>query len=303
MRLVVTGATGFIGTHVMEQARKVFPGDVVGLARTAPPFLRGSHFVSVDLLDHASVDAIFPELKATHLLHLAWDVTPGSYWGALNNIEWLEASIHLMRTFAKAGGQRMVGVGTCAEYDWGDEVLDEALTALRPESLYGVAKNSFCEILSAAGTPLEISTAWARLFWMYGPGENGGRLISDLAGGILAGEVVTTSSGYQKRDFMHVADTASALMQLVLSAYEGAVNIGSGEAIEVRHVAKLFAEKMGRPDLLQVGAGNADNGAPRVVADVKRLTALGFRPTWTLDTGLADTANWWRRRDKEMRAR
>jgi nucleoside-diphosphate-sugar epimerase len=296
MRLVVTGATGFVGAEVMKQTASTFPGEVVGIARTVPSDEGNIRYVKADLRDQKAVERLMAQLRATHLLHLAWDVTPGQYWGSASNLEWLEASLRLFRLFVETGGERIVASGTCAEYDWSDQILIEERTALRPNSLYGTAKNCLREMLEAAAAQFDVSWAWGRLFWLYGPGERRGRLLSDMADAILAGNEFATSSGRQRLDYTHVSDAARALLHLLRSEHEGVVNIGSGEAIEVRQIAIMFAEKLGRPDLLRVGERAVREGEPTlVVADVARLAAIGFPGARDIDTGLSETADWWKR--------
>ncbi len=296
MRLIVTGATGFIGSSVMQHAARSFPGEVIGIARRVPSSHDNVRYVGADLLDPEMVKRVLAQIEATHLLHLAWDVTPGRYWHSAANLEWLEASLRLFRIFAASGGERIVTSGTCAEYDWTDGLLVEDQTPLQPNSLYGISKNCLREMLEAAAPPLDISWAWARLFWLYGPDERPGRLLSDLARALLAGETVATSAGHQRRDYLHVDDVARALLHVLLGAHQGTINIGSGEGVEIREVVNKFGEYLGRPDLLRIGA-RAESGdeSPLVVADVARLEATGFRTVRNLDTGLADTAEWWKR--------
>src|SRR5262245_54511607 len=79
-----------------------------------------------------------------------------------------------------------------------------------------------------------VSPAWARLFFLFGPHEPPGRLVSELAAGLVAGRVTSTSEGRQERDFLHVADAGNALAQLLDGTVTGAVNVASGECVPVR---------------------------------------------------------------------
>src|SRR5438105_280249 len=130
-RVLVTGASGFIGRHALPHL------EARGFEVHAP-----GHS-SFNVLDEKAHQPLLESIRATHLLHLAWDVTPGKYWTSLDNIEWVRASLSLFRHFAASGGKRWVGAGTCAEYDWScGPVLSEETTPLRPTSLYGASKLS-----------------------------------------------------------------------------------------------------------------------------------------------------------------
>lgn len=281
-RVLVTGATGFIGTHAR------------------PALERAGHDVvtmRVDLLHPKAADALVHAARATHLLHLAWYAVPGKFWSAPENVEWVEATVRLLRAFYDAGGQRAVAAGTCAEYDWqGDGLLSERTTPIRPATPYGRAKAEAFERASELGGEL----AWGRVFFLYGPGEHPDRLVSSVARRLLAGEEAPTTEGTQVRDFMHVADVAGAFAALLDSGATGAVNIGSGEPVTVREVVDEVARAAGRPELLRAGALPQREGEPpQLLADVARLRdEVGFRPRYDLRSGIADAVEWWRQRQR-----
>jgi nucleoside-diphosphate-sugar epimerase len=281
-RVLVTGATGFIGRH----------------ARTA--LERAGHDVvvmRVDLLHPRAAPVLVEAARATHLLHLAWYAVPGKFWSAPENAEWVKATVRLLRAFYDAGGQRAVAAGTCAEYDWeGDGLLSERETAIRPATPYGRAKAEAFERAGELGGEL----AWGRVFFLYGPGEHPDRLVSSVARRLLAGEEAPTTEGAQVRDFMHVADVAGAFAALLDSGVTGAVNIGSGEPVTVREVVEEIARAAGHPELLRAGALPQREGEPpQLVADVTRLRDdVGFRPRYDLRSGIADTVEWWRQQQR-----
>ena len=233
--------------------------------------------------------------QPTHLLHLAWYAVPGKFWTAPENNGWVDATLRLLRAFYAAGGQRAVGAGTCAEYDWsGDGLLSETTTPLRPATLYGQAKAQTFEAGAALG-----ELAWGRIFFLYGPREHPDRLVSSVARRLLAGEEAPTSDGTQVRDFMHVADVAGAFAALLDSGVTGAVNIGSGVAVTVREVVDQVGRAAGRPELLRPGSLPLREGEPpRLVAKVRRLRdEVGFEPRHDLESGIKDTVDYWRKRD------
>ena len=85
-------------------------------------------------------------------------------------------------------------------------------------------------------TEAGVSTAWARIFFTFGPHEPLGRLVSDIASALVAGQVVETTAGQQERDYLYVADVASALVALTGSNLTGTINIASGESVPVRRI-------------------------------------------------------------------
>ena len=292
MKILVTGASGFIGAHTL-QALRASGAEVVAVSRAPAD---GVEHHAVDLLAPGQAAALATRVRATHLLHLAWNASPG-FWSAPDNLDWAAASLALLRAFREAGGVRAVCAGTCAEYAWDEPVLREGATPLAPGTLYGAAKDGLRRIAEAYARQSGLSFAWGRVFWLYGPGERAGRLVADIAAAIAQGRPAETSEGAQARDFLHVADVAGAFVAALTSAHEGAFNIGSGVATPVRDVATRLAQAMGRPDLLRLGARPTPPGErPSLAADVGILRdSIGFAPRFTLDGGLGDVADWRRR--------
>ena len=252
---------------------------------------------TADLLDPdpAGIAALLDEIRPSHLLHLAWDVTPGRFWRAPENLDWVAASLRLYRAFVRCGGTRFVGAGTCAEYDWTWDMLDEAVTPLRPATLYGAAKDALHRILAAAAAQDRVSVAWGRLFFLYGPHEASNRLVPDVAQAMLRGVPALCGPGTAERDFMHVADAGAAFAATVDSGHEGPVNIATGASVPIRVIVETLGELMGRPDLVRLGARPAPNDEPpRLAASVTVLReSIGFEPRFALADGLADTLAWW----------
>lgn len=284
-RLLVTGATGFIGRHVVAEA--LSRGLEVHAIGRSPVRISSVAWHDCDLLSPGAVIPHLHAIKPSHLVHLAWNATPGQFWSSPDNIDWVAATLQLFRGFAAAGGARAVFAGTCAEYDWSAARLVEDETPLRPGTLYGLAKRATHDLIAAA--PSGVSVAWAHLFFSYGPGEPRGKLITDLIHSLLDGQPFETSDGRQERDFIYVKDTAKALIDLLLSEVCGSINIASGECRSVASVIGEIARQTGRGDLVRLGARPSSNEPLRIEADTRRLAALGFKPGFDLAAGIAQT--------------
>ncbi|WP_332673552.1 NAD-dependent epimerase/dehydratase family protein, partial [Aromatoleum sp.] len=218
----------------------------------APP---GVRWHRADLLAHDGPETLLAAVEPSHLLHLAWYAEHGLFWHSLENLRWIAATIRLVHAFAERGGERALLAGTCAEYDWGGSgPCREEITPLLPATLYGTAKLATHAVLEAAAGELAIELACGRVFFLYGPGEQPGRLVASVSRGLVAGERVATSDGMQIRDFLHVTDVALAFVAMLDSGVTGAVNIGSGQRRRLLDVISATGEAAGRTDLLDIGA-------------------------------------------------
>jgi nucleoside-diphosphate-sugar epimerase len=243
-------------------------------------------FHRCDLLED-SVAPILDRVQPTHLLHTAWHSDRSTLWHGPDNLAWVAATIRLLLAFRGVGGRRAVLDGTCAEYDWAYSHLDEMETPLNPATLYGRSKLALARLLTSEHlSPLSIG--WARIFFPFGPYDKPDRLLSQVIDGVAAGHPVDCSEGRQVRPFMHVDDAAAALVALLKSGVEGAVNIALDEAVSVRELALLAAAEAGDPSLLRFGTRPLMPGDPPVMtAAVTRLTReVGFLPRYTIDEGV-----------------
>ncbi len=308
-RVLLTGASGLIGSRAIA-ALLAAGHEVHALGRRAgaPPGMStggpapasaGVIWHEVDLLDDRAVAPVVAQIAAERLLHLAWYTEHGRFWSAGENLDWVAASVRLLRQFAACGGRRAAIAGTCAEYDW--ERLDgpcreldrsgAAATAERPATLYGACKRATRLACEAYAREVGLSLAWGRVFLLYGPGEDERRLVSQVARALLAGEQAPTSDGAQLRDFMHADDVAAGFVALLDSDVDGPVNVASGQAVSIADMLDLIARAAGRPELLRRGALPRRAGEPDLlVADVSRLRdEVGFAPSITLEHGIAET--------------
>lgn len=295
-RVLVTGASGFIGRRclspLLREGYEVHAVTLRGERGDAGPI----HWHRCDLLDPTSFGPLVRSVAATHLLHAAWIATPGVFWASEENRQWLAHGSELAQLFFSNGGERAVGVGSCAEYEWTNAPYSEAGTPLRPSTLYGQTKAAMAQTLESAAKSSGGTFAWARLFFPYGPGEPAERFIPLVIRGLLKGEAVECTHGNQVRDFVFADDVAAALARLVSSQASGAFNVGSGRATSLREVAGIITAKLGRSDLLRFGARAAPAGDPDyVVADMTRMkTEVGWQHAVELEDGIERTIAAWR---------
>ncbi len=296
-KVLVTGATGFIGRHCLPLLlTKGYEVHAVSF-KTPEKDQQGIHWHKTNLLDPKESIKLMAEVRPSHFLHMAWYVAPGKCWSSLENFNWVRSSITLLQSFAQHGGKRVVMAGTCAEYDWKHGSCSERETPLSPDSVYGKCKHALQILLDAFCAQAGLSGAWGRVFFLYGPHEHKDRLVSSVISSLLNNNKANCSHGNQIRDYLHVKDVADAFVALLESTVQGPVNIASGLPITLKEIIKKIGDRLDRQDLIELGAiPTSANEAPLVVADVKRLSnEVGWHPEYNLDSGLEQTIKWWKK--------
>lgn len=293
MKVLLTGASGFIGKHVL--ARLVGAGaEVHAVGRTPPAPLPGCHWHALDLMDAAPRCALLQDLKPTHLIHLAWTTAHGHYWHDPSNHEWVLASLALLDEFAAAGGKHALLAGTCAEDDWRQQPQPPS-GGSAAATRYGRSKAALRLLALDRAEQLGLPLAWGRIYFPFGPGEQPQRLVPSLSRQLLAGLPAATGPGMLERDFVYVEDLAAMMMLVSERRHAGVLDFSSGQATPIGVVAAELAKLAQRPDLLRVGALPAREGDPlQLVGSDDVLRSLGWRAEIGLSEGLRITLAWWR---------
>ena len=298
-RILLTGASGFIGRHCLPLLlAKGYEVHAV-TSKPSPPSTVGAaqnlYWHHADLLDPGELDKLLAEVLPVQLLHFAWYAVPHKYWTSAENLRWVRASLHLVQSFAAHGGERLVAAGSCAEYDWNYGYCSESVTPLLPGTLYGNCKHSLQLMLNAFSRETGLSSAWGRIFFVYGPHEHPHRLVSSVIRALLQGQAARCTSGDQVRDFLHVAKAASAFVALLESQVQGPVNIASGRPVLLKELVGQIAEKIGRCDLLKLGEISPPaNDPPVLLAATARLRhEVKWLDSGSLEDDLTSTIQWW----------
>ena len=295
IKVFVTGGTGFIGQYCLTQLHeKGYEVHAVSsVPRASTSAVRWHH---ASLLDMAKSRALVRLVKPSHLLHLAWYTKHGKYWNARENLDWVQSSLALIQEFTEVGGERLVCAGTCAEYDWAHGICFEDKTPLAPATPYGTYKHALGLILNTWCQQTGLSSAWGRVFSIYGPAEHPQRLVASVIRALSRGEAATCANPSLIRDYLHAQDVASAFVQLLDSGLEGAVNVGSGDAVTLHDLVEKIAEKLDGRMLINFEASKSiSSGQPELLLpDVSRLVSTGWKRMFDLDSGLDDTIDWWK---------
>jgi nucleoside-diphosphate-sugar epimerase len=286
--VLVTGASGFLGRHLLERLLAE-PCRIHAVNRRgAGPAGRRVFWHAAELRDAAAAAKLVAEIRPSHLLHAAWIATPGRFWSAPENLDWLEAALALARAFGEAGGRSFLGLGSCAEYDWRAPSFIEDDTPIRPATLYGKAKAALWAAVEAYAARYDFCAAWGRIFLPYGPGDSPRRLIPMVIEQLRRREPVLLTAATQERDFIFAPDAADLLVRLLAAHIPGAFNIATGRGTSVRCAVEYLADRMEGRSRLEFGAKTTLVEEPeRLVGDTAKVKQLlGWTAPTTLEAGL-----------------
>lgn len=291
MKVLVTGAAGFIGAPVVRQLLAT-GHQPYALIRPATPSPRLDdirdrlEIVEVDLADGPRTDRVVRGIRPDAVIHLAWYAQPGRYRHALvENVASVQASLNLLLAASASGCARVVLGGTC---------LENAAAVRGP--IYEAAKAAVHR-LSDGFAETGMSVACGHVFYLYGPGEDERRVIPSVIRALLSADPIATSDGLQGRDYLHVTDVASAFCVLADSSLAGGIDICSGTLVTLADVMRLIAEQTGRSDLLRLGElGPAADDSFSEPGDPNPLLSVGWRPRYDIRAGIDDTIAWWNAR-------
>lgn len=261
-RILVTGAGGYIGRHVVRSLRDH--------AHILPATLDG---IRANLLNHDQRRWLIETQRPEVLIHLAWVTDHGSFWSSPANEDWLAASDDLFNLFYTTGGRRIVATGSCAEYDWttGAEQFTED-APLAPHTAYGTTKVKASEALARHADAAGGDWAWGRVFFSFGVGEPEARLIPAMLRAVRDGIEMGIGPGDTVRDFWPVEILGAAIAALALSDAQGPVNLGAGTGTSFAVLADLIEEIAGTERLIKPDSRPLGAGEPRIlVPDTSRL--------------------------------
>jgi nucleoside-diphosphate-sugar epimerase len=283
MKVLLTGASGYLGRHVLK-ALEMQGIETVCAQHRATLSSQTGEVLSTDLLSPDGASELVTRAKATHLLHLAWYVEQGKYWNSPQNFEWVQASIRLVDAFCRQGGKHVVVAGTCAEYDWDYGYMQEGLTPYKPHTPYGICKNATRQMLQSMCDLHNARLAWGHVFFPFGIDESLGRLIPSLIQ-VFRGQIPAFGVNNEAiRGMLPVTDAAQAFVRLLQhhQAY-GAYNICSGIPTRIDEIVELIAAELHEdPSVVLKLPSSRSSDPTMLLGNNQRLCSIG----WSMESSL-----------------
>jgi len=299
MRILVTGATGFIGARIAERLHE--RGHTLALvvrqnkqSDRAAAIYGQCEIIEADLLMKLTYTDAVRRFQPDALMHAAWMGVAGATRNDPLQIANIEATASLLEVAIAAGAKSFVGLGSQAEYGPKNCAIDESMVA-NPTTLYGSSKLTACRVTESMCRLGNVRHAWLRIFSTYGPRDNPSWLIPFLIAKLQAGDVPDLTPCEQIWDFLYIDDAADAAVAVLENtSAAGIFNLGSGDGRPLHETVTLLRDLV-RPDG-ELGIGRISYRSDQVMhleADTTRLRqATGWAPKVELKTGLQQVVEW-----------
>ena len=303
-RMLVTGAAGFIGSHLsrelVKKSAEVHLIDRPGISTTRIRDILDKVSVHyVDVTDYGSLRNSIREIKPQKIFHLAACVDATRDWNIIDKMinVTIKGTLNLLRSLEGVSYDCFVNTGTSEEYGDNPAPFRESQVS-NPVSPYSASKVSttmFCQMLHKT---MNLPIVTVRPFLTYGPGQESQMLIPSLIKSLLKGKSFKMTRGEQTREFIYVDDIIEGfiLAGTTPEAIGEVMNLGSGVEYRIKDVAKMIASLIGSPVKLEIGALPYRPGETMhfYCSNEKAKKILGWRPNVPLEAGLKRTIDWYK---------
>jgi nucleoside-diphosphate-sugar epimerase len=284
LRVLITGARGFLGREVTGELLRRFPdAEAVAVSRR-PPADDDHPGPALDL----SRSEAWREIGGPYgwIFHLAAEIPSA---GSAQDDKIYQGNVlpclHLLEACRRWAPSRVVYASSISVYPMGAApVLSEDLVP-RPDTLYGAAKLAGEHLLALAGSA-GTGVVSLRLSSLYGPGQRPGTALPLFIANAAAGKPIQLfAGGARTQDFLHVSDAARGIVAAAASPATGVFNLGSGAATSMRELTRIITGLPGwNVDVIDRGGVET---SPSVKVDISRARqAWGYAPEVTIADGI-----------------
>ena len=259
MKILVTGATGFIGNHLIDDLLKVGGIDIISSSRDenkASKFkwFEKTKYKALDIDKNNDFDLFQYFDKPDKVIHLAWDGLP-----KYNDLIHLEKNLlnnyFFLKNLISNGLNDVTIIGTCFEYGLVEGNLSEDMLP-NPSNSYAIAKDSLRKFIVELKRHYNFNYKWVRLFYMYGEGQGKNSLLSLLDKAIKSGEKeFNMSGGEQLRDYLHIEEVIDIIRRIAVHKKfnNEIINCCSGKPISVKKLVNNYLQEKNYKIKLNLG--------------------------------------------------
>ena len=256
MKVLVTGATGFIGRYVVNELL-AHSYDVIATSRDKHKVARFKWSSQVEYIPcnlNVAQENFFQFFQQPELLvHLAWEGLPN--YNSLFHLEKnLFSNYRFLKNMLGHGLKQLVVTGTCFEYGMQCGALSEDMET-KPDNPYGLAKDTLRKFIEVLAQKYSFDWKWIRLFYLYGEGQSKNSILEQLKSAIAKGKTVfPMSGGEQQRDYLPVERATEYIVKIsTQTKQQGIFNCCNGEPISIRSLVEEYLRKTGQVIKLDLG--------------------------------------------------
>jgi len=290
MKIFVTGGTGFIGRPIVDKL--IAQGHIVGvLSRTMSKAKNQKiKIINGDLANISLWKNKLKRFKPDAAIHLAWEGLPDhSVRISRKNLEF---GLNLTELLAEIGCKRMVAIGSCWEYGLHTGKIDEE-AEIKPFDPFTAAKHSFHWLGKEIAKEGNMEFIWARLFYVYGPGQHPKSLVPHLIESAKLKKLPEIRNPDAENDFVFVNDAAEAMVRLVVNPLKRDVyNVGSGKLIHIADIIKQVSNKLNIQTNFKKAEKNYRDTAKSFYSDISKMKKdHKWKPETSISKGVEQTIN------------
>lgn len=281
MKVLVTGATGFLGAGLVKHLRSL-GHEVTATCRRPDQSSRledcDVRLKAMDLTDCEAVRSGLLDIRPQAVIHCAaYGVAYGQHDPATAYAANVTGTENLLQAATAVSVQRFVHIGSCFEYGHYDHPIRES-DALRPTAVYGVTKAAASRLALICANAWQIPLLVVRPFGLWGPREDPQRLVPSVLRACLLQRPLDLTAGQQQRDYLHLEDATEMILALLfLGDFPGRaiINLGSGQPVDLRTFVDKIASQLGGRDLMRFGnRPYRPDEMMSLVPDLTRLRSL-----------------------------
>jgi nucleoside-diphosphate-sugar epimerase len=306
MKILITGANGFVGSHVLESLLEDCVNEIAITLRSTSNISRIESYIEdnkivVFNINKESIDDIITKFRPEIIIHLS------VYYKKKHNFADIDEMINsnitfptkILESMVKNNLKFFINTGTFTEFSIDENHLSDK-NEISPSNLYSATKVAFEDVLKFYSDKFGIRAITLKLLAPFGPKDNPKKIIPYLINCAVRNEIAKTSPGEQKWDFIYVKDVAlayKAAVEFIIRRYKKyeVFVIGTGTAFSIKDIASSINDFHENLKVEWGAFPYNENETYYVKADItKAQNLLNWKPTFSLYEGLLETYNYYK---------
>lgn len=284
-KILVVGGTGFLGNACLKQLSD-YEITIVGREKNISLESQNHKYIALDIFDAKKVDFFLGRNHFSHLIFLAWPLTPPH--SSIDHVLFSAKSIEFILKFSNKNSlARILFIGSIHETGKTSGQVLANFEETEPKNLYGISKkyvyDSLTVLLKGA------SFCWVRLSNIYGIGDHSHKLLPTLIFSAIEKKDVFLNNPKTVIDFVHVKDAAHGIFLSLFSDYTGILNIGGGKGGNLEDIKKFINSKIQNEKAAEISISTFDTTDFGPILDITNSAKIiGYSPSIKVEAGIKE---------------